>query len=99
VSNQDAPPHLEVELPSANLTALGNAIRDARQKRKLTSAGLAQRAGMSRRMLTEIEAGRSAASIVKLHALSHALSIDLAGLVGSLCEGHDSPGSGSGPRG
>jgi transcriptional regulator with XRE-family HTH domain len=97
VSNQDAPTDPKLELPSANLTALGNAIRDARRRRKLTSEGLAQRAGMSRRMLTEIEAGRSAASIVKLHAISHALSVDLAGLVSSLCEGHD-PGSRGVPR-
>ncbi|MFI1989093.1 helix-turn-helix domain-containing protein [Actinoplanes sp. NPDC020271] len=89
MSNQDAPYSPEAEFPPANLTAFGKAVRDARREHGLTSEALARRAGMSRRMLTEIEAGRSSATLSKLHAISHALSIAPTKLVEYLCEGHD----------
>ena len=41
---------------------LGNAIRDLRQKHALTIADVAERAGISRGMLSKIENGQTATS-------------------------------------
>jgi XRE family aerobic/anaerobic benzoate catabolism transcriptional regulator len=63
------------------LAELGRRLREARAGSGLTVADLARRAGLSRRYVTEAEAGRANLSILKLAALAQALRTPLAQLV------------------
>jgi len=75
--------------PAANRAALGVEIARARLAAGLTLEGLAERSGVSRRMLIEVEQGRTNASVSTLHAVAHAVNVPLARLVPAACEGHD----------
>lgn len=57
--------------------ALGRRVRSLRAERNQSLQTLAERAGMSRRFLVEIEAGRANPSIEKLASLARALRIPL----------------------
>lgn len=59
------------------LRELGRRLRDARVRAGLTVTELAQRAGVSRRHVTEAEAGRANLSLLKLLALVEALGLPL----------------------
>jgi transcriptional regulator with XRE-family HTH domain len=59
---------------------LGNAIRDLRQKHGLTIADVAERAGISRGMLSKIENSQTATSLDTLSKLAQALGISLSTL-------------------
>jgi XRE family aerobic/anaerobic benzoate catabolism transcriptional regulator len=63
------------------LTELGRRLREARGHAGLTVSDLADRAGLSRRYVTEAEAGRANLSILKLAALAQALRTPLAQLL------------------
>src|SRR5262245_45106451 len=63
------------------LAELGRRLREARVRAGLTVAELAQRSKLSRRYVTEAEAGRANLSILKLAALAAALRAPLAELV------------------
>ena len=81
----DTPPdHLEADAPEAatgNLERyLGNAIRDLRQRHGLTIADVADRAGISRGMLSKIENAQTATSLDALHRLAQALGVSLSTL-------------------
>jgi transcriptional regulator with XRE-family HTH domain len=71
------PDPLEADLPEAESGALerylGNAIRDLRQRHGLTIAEVADRAGISRGMLSKIENAQTATSLDSLHRLAQAL--------------------------
>jgi transcriptional regulator with XRE-family HTH domain len=75
---------LEAELPEAESGALerylGNAIRDLRQRHGLTIAEVADRAGISRGMLSKIENAQTATSLDSLHRLAQALGVSLSTL-------------------
>lgn len=60
---------------------LGARIRALRASRALTQRALAERAGISRPSLANVEAGRQNVSLRRLCALADALQIDLADLV------------------
>lgn len=62
------------------LDELGSRLRAARARSELSVSDLAREAGVSRRYVTEAEAGRANLSIVKLAELSHALGVPLADL-------------------
>lgn len=62
--------------------ALGRRVRALRAERNQSLQTLAERAGMSRRFLVEIEAGRANPSIEKLAKLARALRLPL----GELCD-------------
>lgn len=64
----------------ALLRELGRRIRSQREAVGLSVSGLAQDAGLSRRYVTEAEAGRANVSIVKLASLAAALGVPLARL-------------------
>lgn len=71
--------------------AVGRRVREARIARGLTLDQLAERSGVSRRMIVNVEAGSSSASITTLLRLATALGIALADLVsdgsaGQSCE-------------
>lgn len=64
------------------LIHLGHRLRRRREKLGLTLSELAERTGVSRRYLTDAEAGRANLSVLKLAALAGALRIGL----GELCD-------------
>ncbi|MDZ4772983.1 MAG: shikimate kinase [Planctomycetota bacterium] len=59
------------------LDELGGRLRDARGLARLTVSDLAREAGVSRRYVTEAEAGRANLSILKLAELAQALCVPL----------------------
>jgi len=63
------------------LAELGRRLREARARSGLSVADLARRSGLSRRYVTEAEAGRANLSILKLAALAQALRTPLAQLL------------------
>jgi XRE family transcriptional regulator, aerobic/anaerobic benzoate catabolism transcriptional regulator len=62
------------------LEELGARLRAARQHSALSVSDLARAAGVSRRYVTEAEAGRANLSVLKLAELAHALGVPLADL-------------------
>lgn len=62
---------------------LGATLRARRRAGELTVQQLADRAGVSRRVLTQIEQGRANPSLATVDRLAHALGVDLATLVGA----------------
>lgn len=62
------------------LQSFGERLRAARRQAGLPLAELARRAGLSRRFLTEAEAGRANPSLLKLAQLADALQLPLAEL-------------------
>lgn len=62
-------------------SALGSRVREAREQRAFTLDQLAERSGVSRRMIVNIEGGKANASIATLLRLSDALRTSLAELV------------------
>ncbi len=70
-----------VEVPSGALERyLGNAIRELRQQHGLTIAEVADRAAISRGMLSKIENAQTATSLDTLHRLAQALGVSLSAL-------------------
>ena len=63
------------------LRELGRRLRRTREERDLTVAELARRSGLSRRHVTEAEAGRANLSVVKLAALAEVLGLPVARLL------------------
>lgn len=81
----DTPPDLlDPDTPDAASGTLerylGNAIRDLRQRHGLTIAEIADRAGISRGMLSKIENAQTATSLDALHRLAQALGVSLSTL-------------------
>jgi XRE family aerobic/anaerobic benzoate catabolism transcriptional regulator len=60
---------------AAFLRGLGRRVRAARERRGWTVLELAESSGVSRRHITETEAGRANLSVAKLFALAHALGL------------------------
>lgn len=79
MSAQTEPLDLETgEAASGTLERyLGNAIRDLRQRHGLTIAEVADRAGISRGMLSKIENAQTATSLDSLNRLAQALGVSL----------------------
>ena len=69
--------------------AVGRRVRQARTDRGLTLDQLADRSGVSRRMIINVEAGTSNASITTLLRLATALGVALPDLVGDGSGGRD----------
>ena len=78
--------------PSANRKALGLALGKARHKAGFTLDQLAEKSGVSRRMLIEIEQGRVNPTIQKVHAIMHATGAKIKPIWDAVCEGHDTTG-------
>lgn len=81
----DTPPDiLDPDTPDATSGTLerylGNAIRDLRQRHGLTIAEVADRADISRGMLSKIENAQTATSLDALHRLAQALGVSLSTL-------------------
>lgn len=81
----------EVSLDNELERYLGNAIRDLRLKHGLTIADVAERASISRGMLSKIENGQTATSLDTLSKLALALGISLS----TLFKGYNIPEGGA----
>jgi putative transcriptional regulator len=78
--------------PAANRKALGIALGIARKNADLTLDQLAEKSGVSRRMLIEIEQGRVNPTMHKVHAIMHATNARIADIWSAVCEGHEATG-------
>lgn len=77
--------------PDPNLNALRLELARLRAEQGLTYDQLADRSGLARRTLIEIEQGRTIGSLQTWHALAHALDVPVDRLLGTLCHGHTPP--------
>ncbi|WP_367324531.1 helix-turn-helix transcriptional regulator [Streptomyces sp. HUAS ZL42] len=77
--------------PEPDFGALRLELARLRAERGWTYDELADRSGLARRTLIEIEQGRTIGTLKTWHALAHALSTPLDELFGSLCRGHEPP--------
>ncbi len=68
---------LLVDLESRLNAEIGQRIRDRRQSRSLTLRQLANRTGLSVSLISQIELGKSAASMSTLHKLAAALQVEM----------------------
>ncbi|MEU0248260.1 helix-turn-helix transcriptional regulator [Streptomyces sp. NPDC006235] len=80
--------------PDPDLDALRLELARLRAARGWTYDELAARSGLARRTVIEIEQGRTIGTLKTWHALAHALGIPFDELFGTLCRGHDLPGTG-----
>lgn len=78
--------------PDPDFDALRLELARLRAAAGYTYDELAERTGVSRRTLIEIEQGRTVGSIKTWHAIAHALDASFDQLLGSLCADHDPPG-------
>ncbi len=71
-------PHATADFSENDLqAAIGRQIRNIRRRKKLTIAQLAQDIDISNGMLSKIENGQTAPSLLTLHALSRGLNVPL----------------------
>ncbi|MFF7308396.1 helix-turn-helix domain-containing protein [Streptomyces sp. NPDC008137] len=82
--------------PDPDFEALRLELARLRAARGWTYDELADRSGLARRTLIEIEQGRTIGTLKSWHALAHALGTPLDELFGALCGGHEPPRSASG---
>ncbi|MBP0458969.1 helix-turn-helix transcriptional regulator [Streptomyces montanisoli] len=78
--------------PDPDLTALRITLAQARSTRGWTFDELAERSGLARRTLIDLEHGRTTGSLTTWHALAHAFDVPIEHLLGPLCENHTPPG-------
>lgn len=71
-----------------DLKALGVQIASIRRKQARSIDYLAEAAGVHRKTIIQIEAGRVSARISTLHGIAHALGVPLTELVAPVCGGH-----------
>ena len=75
--------------PPYDVTALGLSIAKARQAARLTLEQLAERSGISRRQLIDIEQANKTPLITTLHAIAHGLGIPVGDLAQHGCVHRD----------
>lgn len=74
--------------PVPDLRALGVEVARLRRERGMSIDRLAEAAGVHRKSIIQIEAGRVAAKISTLHGIAHALGVPLPELVAPVCARH-----------
>ncbi|QTD95755.1 helix-turn-helix transcriptional regulator [Streptomyces cyanogenus] len=79
--------------PDPNLTALRVELARLRGERGWTFDELAERSGLARRTLIDLEHGRTTGSVTTWHALAHAFGVPIERFLVSLCDGHSAPGA------
>ncbi|MFF0746396.1 helix-turn-helix transcriptional regulator [Streptomyces sp. NPDC004111] len=77
--------------PEPNLAALRVEVARLRNARGWTFDELAERSGLSRRTLIDLEHGRTTGTVTTWHALAHALDVPVRQLLDTLCDGHTPP--------
>ncbi len=78
--------------PEPDLTALRVNLARLRGERDWTFDELADRSGLSRRTLIDLEHGHTTGSVATWHALAHTFEVPLEHLLGALCRNHTPPG-------
>lgn len=78
--------------PDPDFDALRLELARLRADAGWTYDQLAERTGLSRRTLIEIEQGRTVGTLNTWHALAHVLGVSFDHLLGSMCAGHELPG-------
>lgn len=74
--------------PAPDLRALGVEVARLRKEFGFSIDRLAEAAGVHRKTIIEVEAGRVAAKISTLHGIAHALGVPLTELVAPVCARH-----------
>ncbi|TDT33417.1 helix-turn-helix domain-containing protein [Naumannella halotolerans] len=74
--------------PAPDLRALGVEVARLRKESGFSIDRLAEAAGVHRKTIIEVEAGRVAAKISTLHGIAHALGVPLTELVAPACARH-----------
>ena len=82
--NRFAPGTIAMTRRDKFLAALGNIIRAKRRKKRFSQEVLAEKAGLHRTYVADIERGGRNVSFVNLIALAAALGITLSGLLNGL---------------
>jgi putative transcriptional regulator len=77
--------------PDPDLEALRMELTRKRAEYGWSYDQLAERTGLARRTLIEIEQGRTIGSLTTWHAIAHALGAPVGDLLASLCENHEPP--------
>lgn len=77
--------------PDPNLAALRQELARRRAEHGWSYDELAERTGLSRRTLIEIEQGRTVGTLATWHALAHAFGVSFGTLADTLCKGHQPP--------
>lgn len=78
--------------PDPDFEALRLELARVRAELGWTYDELADRTGVSRRALIEIEQGRTIGSLRTWHAITHAVGTSFDQLLGAMCVDHDPPG-------
>ncbi|UTX54332.1 helix-turn-helix domain-containing protein [Leucobacter aridicollis] len=76
-------------VPAPDLLALGVEVAKHRRALGCSIDYLAEAAGVHRKTIIQIEAGRVSARVGTLHAIAHALNVPLAQLLDPLCRQHE----------
>lgn len=79
--------------PDPDLTGLRVVLARLRAERGWTFDELADRSGLARRTLIDLEHGRTSGSVTTWHALAHTFDVPIEHLLGALCDNHTPPGT------
>ncbi|MEU9139511.1 helix-turn-helix transcriptional regulator [Streptomyces sp. NPDC048404] len=79
--------------PDPDFTALRVEFARLRGERGWTFDELADRSGLARRTLIDLEHGRTAGSLTTWHTLAHTFDVPIEQLLNTLCDGHTPPGA------
>jgi putative transcriptional regulator len=79
--------------PDPDLAGLRVVLARLRAERGWTFDELADRSGLARRTLIDLEHGRTTGSLTTWHTLAHTFDVSLENLLGSLCTDHTPPGT------
>jgi putative transcriptional regulator len=79
--------------PDPDLHALRIALAQLRNGHGWTYDELAERSGLSRRTLIDLEHGRTTGTVTTWHALAHAFDVPVEQLLATLCADHTPPGT------
>jgi transcriptional regulator with XRE-family HTH domain len=71
--------------PDPDLIALRVTLARLRNDRGWTFDELAERSGLARRTVIDLEHGRGAGNVTTWHALAHAFDVPIGELLGALC--------------
>ncbi|GAA4971271.1 helix-turn-helix domain-containing protein [Kineococcus glutinatus] len=94
---EDPVPQEDLGPAAAFLAQLGGQVRERRRGAGLTVQQLADRAGVSRRLLTQVELGQANPSMVTVDKLARALGVDFPTLAGAPAAGGSAVHRSEGP--
>ncbi|MET8134090.1 helix-turn-helix transcriptional regulator [Streptomyces sp. NPDC005251] len=79
--------------PDPDFTALRVEFARLRGERGWTFDELADRSGLARRTLIDLEHGRTTGSLTTWHTLAHTFDVPIEQLLNTLCDDHTPPGT------